>query len=150
MKEERDQALARGAARVPRRRRQELETRYDEWIQKGLRKHPAVEKQQIKQGRAKQSREHNLLMRLREKKVEVLGFLRQIELPFDNNQAGRDLRMMKVQQKVSGCFRSEDGAKTFCVIRSYLASARKQGMNILDSIRSAVLGTPNCFAMSPE
>jgi transposase len=150
MKQARDEALRKAAARVDKRRREELETRYDQWIKKGLRAHPAVAKQRVKQGRAKQSREHNLLMRLREKKDEVLGFLRQIERPFDNNQAERDLRMMKVQQKVSGCFRSEAGAKAFCVIRSYLATVRKQGLSIIESIRSAVLGNPLCFASGAE
>jgi transposase len=85
----------------------------------------------------------------RTKKDEVLGFLREVGLPFDN-QAERDLRMMKVQQKISGCFRSEDGAKAFCVIRSYLATARKQSLNIIDSIQSAVLGKPQCFSMGAE
>ena len=109
-----------------------------------------MKKTRVRQGRAKQSPEHNLLRRLSGKKAEVLGFLREIELPFDNNQAERDLRMMKVQQKVSGCFRSEAGAKAFCVLRSYLATARKQSMNIIDSIRNAVLGNPQCLASGAE
>ena len=150
MKQARDQALERGARRVDNRQRKELETRYDQWIETGQSAHPAVEKRRVKQGRAKQSREHNLLKRLSEKKDEVIAFLRQLALPFDNNQAERDLRMMKVQQKVSGCFRSEAGAKAFCVIRSYLATVRKQGMSIIDSIRSAVLGYPQCFASGAE
>lgn len=150
MKQSRDEALHGGSPRVVKRRREELETRYDQWIAKGLQAHPAMEKPRVKQGRAKQSTEHNLLMRLREKKAEVLGFLHEIELPFDNNQAERDLRMMKVQQKVSGCFRSEAGAKSFCVIRSYLATARKQSLNIIDSIRNALLGYPQCLASGAE
>lgn len=150
MKQARDQALENAAPRVDPRRREELETHYDQWIETGLRAHPAVEKKRVKQGRAKQSREHNLLMRLRDKKDEVIAFLRQIDLPFDNNQAERDLRMMKVQQKISGCFRSEAGAKAFCVIRSYLATVRKQGLSIIDSIRNAVLGSPQCFASGAE
>ena len=60
------------------------------------------------------------------------------------------MRMMKVQQKMAGCLRSEAGAKAFCVICSYLATARKQGMNIIDSIRNAVLGNPQCFATDAE
>lgn len=150
MKQERDEALESQASRVAKRRREELEARYDQWIGKGLSAHPAVEKTKGKRGRAKQSLEHNLLMRLRDKRAEVIGFLRQLALPFDNNQAERDLRMMKVQQKVSGCFRSEAGAKAFCVIRSYLATARKQSLNIIDSIRNAVLGAPQCLATGAE
>lgn len=150
MKQARDEALESQTSRVAQRRRKELESRYDHWIVKGLRAHPFVEKARVKQGRAKQSTEHNLLKRLADKKNEVLGFLREVALPFDNNQAERDLRMMKVQQKVSGCFRSEAGAKVFCVIRSYLATARKQSLNIMDSIRNAVLGKSQRFATGAE
>jgi hypothetical protein len=69
------------------------------------------------------------------KQGEITAFLHDLSLPFDNNLAKRDLRMMKVQQKISGCFRSEAGAKAFCVVRSYLSTARKQGLNLLTAIR---------------
>ena len=150
MKQARDEALAKEQPTVSEERRRELEARYEDGIKQGLQKHPHVGKPSGQRGRGKQSTEHNLLRRLESKQSEVLAFLHEIDLPFDNNQAERDLRMMKVQQKISGCFRSEAGAKTFCGIRSYLSTARKQGVNLLTSIRDALAGSPSCFAMGAE
>ncbi|MCP4369506.1 MAG: transposase, partial [Deltaproteobacteria bacterium] len=71
----------------------------------------------------------NLLERLRDFENDVLRFLDNNMVPFTNNLGENDIRMTKVQQKISGCFRSVDGAKIFCRVRSYLSTCRKQGIN---------------------
>jgi len=93
-------------------------------------------------GRLKQSKAHNLLDRLRKHQASVLAFLRDPAVPFTNNQAEQDIRMLKVQQKISGCFRTLEAAKTFARIRAYVSTARKHGRNILTALQDALAGTP--------
>ena len=69
-------------------------------------------------------------------------FLKNFLVPFDNNQAERDVRHMKTKIKVSGCFRTPRGAKAFAKINSFLSSAKKQGVNVLQAVRLALEGTP--------
>lgn len=109
--------------------------KYDRIIQAGLRYHDA--QKPLLSKRKKRRVGHNLLLRLQKFKVEVLRFLTDPEVPFTNNQAEQDIRMMKVKQKISGGFRTMLGADTFCTIRSFLSSARKQNQNIFQSILAA-------------
>ena len=103
-----------------------------------------------KRGRPKRSPARNLLERLRAQQAAVLGFMDDFEVPFDNNQAERDLRMMKLKQKISGCFRSDDGAKMFCRIRGYLSTLRKQDRNILNDLIGLFSGNPEPLILQPE
>jgi len=93
-------------------------------------------------GRPAQSKARNLLSRLERSERETLAFLSDFDVPFDNNQAERDLRMMKVQQKISGGFRSEEGAHCFGRIRGYLATMRKEAQPMLTAIENVFHGHP--------
>jgi transposase len=95
-----------------------------------------------KRGRQKKTKAQNLLSRLGDFESFVLAFLYDKDVPFTNNLAEQDIRMIKVRLKISGCFRTLQGAKHFARIRSYISTARKQGCNILDAITNAVVGRP--------
>ena len=113
-----------------------IERRYDAIVADGLAFHaaqPALTKTRPR-GRPPRRVGHNLLLRLSTHKQDALRFLTDPLVPFTNNLAERDGRMMKLRQKISGGFRSEDGAKDFAVVRSLLSTARKQGWDMLQTL----------------
>jgi transposase len=134
--------------------RQKGETALSEWrikrifrhysaiLDKALMRNPQVERQDKRRGRVKQSLTFNLIKRMREHAAEVLRFVTNLRVPFTNNLAERAIRMPKVKQKVSGCFRAIEGAQTFCIIRSYLDTMHKQGHNMFDVLRQTFMGRP--------
>jgi transposase len=85
----------------------------------------------------------NLSLRVRLRKEEVLRFMLDFRVPFDNNQAERDLRMVKLQQKIGGCFRTEEGVRDFCRVRGYVSTMRKRGHEVLGAIEAALRGQPS-------
>lgn len=119
-----------------------FERTYDKILQEGFKVNPPPEKQSGKRGKTKQSPPGNLLDRLKSHKVNVLLFMHDFRVPFDNNLGERDIRMIKVRQKVSGTFRTDYGADIFCRIRGYISTVRKNGGNVINAIQNAFAGTP--------
>ncbi len=103
---------------------------------------PQPKTKKRKRGRPKQTEPKNLLDRMRDYARETLAFMYDFDVPFDNNLAERDVRMIKVQQKISGTFRSDFGAKYFCRNRSYISTAKKQKFNVLEAIVACFLNQP--------
>ncbi|GAN31640.1 MAG: hypothetical protein UZ01_01796 [Candidatus Brocadia sinica] len=101
-----------------------------------------------KRGRVKRTKARNLLERLRKYEDDVLRFMDNKNVPFTNNLAENDIRMTKVQQKISGCFRSLEGARIFCRIRSYLSTCRKQGVNLRQALKMLFHGELPDFVRS--
>ncbi len=116
--------------------------RYVAIIATGIAANPAPVPVPGRRGKPKDTKSGNLVRRLKGHRQEVLAFMYDFSVPFGNNIAERDLRMMKVQQKISGTFRADVGGVTFCRIRSYLSTAAKHCLSALDVLAMAIKGSP--------
>ena len=115
--------------------------RYRTLLTQGEKECPLItERPDGKRGKIAQSKSRNLLSRLRHFEAETLLFLTNKHVPFTNNQGENDIRMTKVQQKISGCFRSMKGAKIFCRIRSFLITCQKHGVNTVEALEGLFEG----------
>ena len=121
--------------------------RYRAIVRRGRRVHP---RRQAGQGRTAQDKATNLLDRLEDYDLSVLAFLIDPRVPFTNNQGEQDIRVIKVKQKISGCFRTLAGAQVFARIRGYLYTCRKQGRNLWEACRRLALGQPFMPSVAPS
>jgi transposase len=101
---------------------------------------PGRQEEDRKKGRIKRSKSRNLLERLLNYEKETLRFMTDVDVPFTNNQGENDIRMTKLQQKISGCFRSKEGADIFCRVRSYLSTCRKNNVSATDALTMLFAG----------
>lgn len=133
-------AGAAGLAALPGMMIEDFFTRYEALLAEGARCHPRRHAPPGQRPRLKQSPAYNLIARLSEHRDEVLRFITDLRAPFDNSQAERDIRRRKLKQKVSGCFRGEDGAQAFATIRSYLSTWRKQSVDAYQALAMTFQG----------
>ena len=123
-----------GGRRVGAGTLERLQHRYFEVLEAGYAINPEPERRPGQRGRLKRGKPLNLLDRFRDRSEEVMAFLIH-DMPFDNNQAERDLRMMKTKQKISGCFRNLTHAKAFADLRSVISTAKKRSVNVIEIIQ---------------
>ena len=147
IKHETDHAKACGLKRIDDVIIKNFEFRYRKILDDGLNMNPDYDPRRKKKKRTKSQ---NLLHRLKNFQEQTLAFMYDLKVPFDNNLAERDIRMMKLHQKISGCFRNKAGAEMFCRIRGYISTARKQKRNICQAIQTAVIGDPWMPQMTAE
>ena len=155
MKQAADHWRNQGAQAIPKQEREQWIAQYFTILATGFATHaaqapPPDTRQPKRQGRKKQEASKNLLDALLKRADQVLEFLEDLSVPFTNNLAERDLRMVKVQQKISGTFRSDEGATAFCAIRSYLSTMRKQGRSMLAAMVAVFAGAPFPIAWATE
>ncbi len=122
---------------------QKFDRKYDNLIEQARKENPLPKTTEKKRGRKKKGKILALVERLANYKASVCLFIHNFMVPFDNNQAERDLRMIKVKTKVSGCFRTEEGARDYLKIMSYVGTAHKQGYNAYEAIKNALSGHPD-------
>jgi transposase len=124
----------------------DIKRRYAEILQQGYAFHAGLpefsKRKPGARGKPKQRPSKNLLDRLNKHQSEVLLFLDDPKVPFTNNQAERDLRMLKLKQKISGCYRTQKGAQIFCRIRGFISTVRKRGRNVIEDLASILRKEP--------
>lgn len=150
MKEAVEVARRAGRATLTEQEQAEFLGRYDRLVRRGLELNPERTTRRRRtdpgarakggRGRIAQSEARKLVARLEGRREEVLRFLTDFRVPFENNQAERDLRMVKLQQKIGGCFRSTEGARQFCRLRGVISTMRKQGQAVLEGIEKVLRG----------
>ena len=136
MKKLKEKAVARDKSELSYYHLHNIEMQYDEIIQTALEENPLPEKKPGQKGRPKKGKVRALIERLQKYKGEVCLFIKDFNIEFDNNQAERDLRMIKTKTKVSGCFRTEDGIQNYLTVMSYVGTAKKHGKNAYEAIQS--------------
>jgi hypothetical protein len=122
-----------------------LEARYQECVDLGYQSNPEPKRKPGQRGRLARGKSLNLVRRFDEYRSSILGFATSIDIPFDNNLAERDLRMMKVREKISGTFRSQTHPDIFASIRSMISTTRKQGLSIFKSLTKMMKGDPSLY-----
>lgn len=150
IKEAAANARANGETELPEGERRGWLTGYDRLVKRAGKLNPPAAESRGRPGAPKKKRvaqptPRKLIDRLQRRRDAVLRFMTDLSVPFDNNGSERDLRMIKLQQKISGCFRTSDGARNFCRVRSYLSTARKQGHPLLCSLERLLNGKPLVF-----
>ena len=132
MKEARDRAVKKQKQGLAQSTLKKYQRKYTQIVKQGLEANPFTPPKKKGKRKAAKTKPRNLLERFRDYKTDIIRFLYDFKVPFDNNFSERDIRMMKLKQKISGCFRSKKGADYFARIRSYIMTARKQGYNAFE------------------
>lgn len=140
MKTVKDRLINSGKDQISYYYRNSFSSKYDSIVDEARKHNPIEEKPLGKRGRQKKGKTRALIERFAKYKAEICLFTNDFSISFDNNQAERDIRMFKVKQKVSGCFRTKDGADTFATIMSYIGTANKHGINAYIAIKGALAG----------
>ena len=142
MKRSKERAIGQGKEAFRESTLKKYSERYDEIIKLAYEENPVPEKKPGKRGKQKRGKVLSLIDRLSKHKGEVCLFVNNFAVPFDNNQAERDIRSVKIKTKVSGFFKTEEGAKNYLKIMSFVSTARKLGRSAYEAVRLAVIGEP--------